>query len=67
MKGNGGICTGHLRSSVFSDVDLNEGVNVFFDLIKDLIGRNMSGIDPSLPMVEFDLISEMEKEVDVIG
>ena len=60
------IFSRHSWTSVFSDIDFYEGIHMLFQFLKDLIRSHVSGIDPRLPMIEFDLIAQLQEEVDVI-
>jgi hypothetical protein len=66
MNGDLRIFSRHSWTSVFSDIDFYEGIHMLLQLLKDLIRSDVSGIDPRLPMIEFDLIAQLQEEVDVI-
>ena len=66
MNGDLRIFSRHSWTSVFSDIDFYEGIHMLLQLLKDLIRSDVSGIDPRLPMIEFDLIAQLQEEVDMI-
>jgi hypothetical protein len=59
MNGDLRIFSRHSWTPIFSDIDFYEGIHVLLQLLQDLIRSDVSGIDPRLPMIEFDLIAQL--------
>jgi hypothetical protein len=67
MKSNAGMRTGNTRASVFADVDFDKGIDRFFQFFQNLVGSNVSGVDPRLPVIQFNLISQIQEKVNVVS
>lgn len=67
MKRKGGILSRQLGTTVCSEIDFYEFINRIIKLLENLVCGNVPSIYTSLPMMELDLISELEKEMNMIG
>lgn len=67
MKREGGILSRQLGTTVCSEIDFYEFINRIIKLLENLVCGNVPSIYTSLPMMELDLISELEKEMNMIG
>lgn len=67
MEGEGGLLGRELGAAVLPQIDFYKGIDGGVQFLYGLIGGDVAGIDTGLPMIEFDLVAKVEKEMNLIA
>jgi hypothetical protein len=67
MQSQNGVIPRDLRTSVLANIDLHIAVNQLVEILQDLVDRDVTGIDLRLPVIELELIAQVQQKVYIGG
>lgn len=66
MEQEGGVLPREFVPAILSKIDFYKGIYGFVQHLQNVIGGNMASVDTGLPVIQFELIPELEKKMNMI-
>ncbi len=67
VQSQNGVVPRDLRTSVLANIDLHIAVDQLVEFCQDLVDRDVAGIDLRLPVIELELIAQIQQKVYIGG